>query len=304
MPRAVWLLSVVPVFLLYPTILLADVSALGRIEPQDGIMNITAPIVLEAGNGIVLGKLYVDAGDVVEKDQLLATTESYEVLRALKHESVVSHLSAKREATAAQAIADADCVKAQVTRSEADRRKSLLEQNLSSREEAERASADADFQEASCRASQAAAEASRAKVDVANTLISLRDTMLERANVYAPFAGKVLNIVAWPGEAIGPRGILEFGKTAQMYAIAEVYETDIRQVRVGQQATITTDVLQNPITGTVDKIRPLIRKQDVMNTDPAARKDARIVEVEIKLNDSAQVEDLTNLQVEILIASE
>lgn len=307
MPHGNYLRFLLPLLLLsstaLPSTVYADVSALGRIEPHNGVTNITAPMILEAGNGIVLGALHVKAGDMVEKDQLLATTESYKILKALKQEAEVSLLLARSNAQAAQALADAACVKAQVTRSEADRRKSLLKQNLSSKEEAERASADADFQEASCRASQAEAKAGRASVEVAKTQVDLRQTMLERANVYAPAAGKILNIVTWPGEAIGPKGILEFGKTTQMYAIAEVYETDIQQVAVGQKATITTDVLPGPLAGIVDKIRPLIRKQDVMDTDPAARKDARIIEVEIKLNDSKQVDNLTNLQVEILIAS-
>jgi HlyD family secretion protein len=282
----------------------SDVSALGRIEPEDGIINITAPVVLEAGNGIVLGELYVRAGETVKEGTLLATTEAHDVLEALNHEATVSHELAIRDALAAEALSDADCVKAKVTRKEADRRKSLLKQNLSSIEEAERASADAEFQEASCRASKIVAAASSAKVLVAKSQMALRKTMLERSNVYAPFAGKVLSIAAWPGEAVGPNGIMEFAKTEQMFAIAEVYETDIKAVKPGQSAVVKTNVLEQPLTGTVEKIRPLIRKQDVMGTDPAARKDARIIEVEIKLDDSEAVANLTNLQVEILIVSE
>ena len=38
-----------------------------------------------------------------------------------------------------------------------------------------------------------------------------------------------------------------------------------------------------------------------IGTDPAARKDARIVEVVIELEDSAPAASLTNLQVDVLI---
>ena len=38
-----------------------------------------------------------------------------------------------------------------------------------------------------------------------------------------------------------------------------------------------------------------------MGTDPAARKDARIVEVVIELDESAPAARLTNLQVDVLI---
>jgi HlyD family secretion protein len=283
--------------------LLADVSALGRIEPYNGVVKVTAPVILEAGNGTMLGALHVATGDTVEQGELLATAESYELLEVLRVEAEAAHQLAIKEALAAKALADADCVKARVTRREADRRKSLLEQNLSSLEESERASADAEFQEASCLASQTVATASQARINLARSQILTRQTMLNRANVHAPFAGRVLSIVTWPGEAIGSKGILELARTDQMYAIAEIYETDISGVKVGQNAFISSKALPKTLNGTVEKIRPMVRKQDVQGTDPAARKDARIIEVEIKINDSAAVATLVNLQVEILIES-
>jgi len=60
-------------------------------------------------------------------------------------------------------------------------------------------------------------------------------------------------------------------------------------------------VFEGPLTGSVRYIRPIVRKQDVTDTDPAARKDARIVEVEVALDDPQRVAGLTNLQVKILI---
>ncbi len=87
-----------------------------------------------------------------------------------------------------------------------------------------------------------------------------------------------------------------------MFAIAEVYETDIGRASVGQSARITSNALPNPLTGTVERIRGQVRKQDVTGTDPAARKDARIIEVEIRLDDSGIAAGLTNLQVEIVIS--
>jgi HlyD family secretion protein len=86
-----------------------------------------------------------------------------------------------------------------------------------------------------------------------------------------------------------------------MYAIAEVYETDISRVKVGQGATISSRAIGRPLGGTVERIRQQVRKQDQFGTDPAARKDARIVEVEVRLDDSAPAAALSNLQVEVLI---
>lgn len=45
----------------------------------------------------------------------------------------------------------------------------------------------------------------------------------------------------------------------------------------------------------------MIFKNDVLSVDPAADGDARVVEVKIRLNDSAAVSGLTNLQVDVQI---
>jgi HlyD family secretion protein len=91
------------------------------------------------------------------------------------------------------------------------------------------------------------------------------------------------------------------GDTTLMRAVAEVYETDISQVRVGQTATINSRALPHPVTGKVARIGSMIFKNDVLNVDPAARADARIVEVWIDLDDTTLTERLTNLTVDVVI---
>ncbi len=124
---------------------------------------------------------------------------------------------------------------------------------------------------------------------------------LDRARVTAPAAGLVLDVHARPGERIGPEGILELARVDQMYAIAEVYETDVGRVRVGQRARVTSPALPSALAGRVEWIRPKVEKQDQIGTDPAARKDARVVEVKVRLEDSAAAAPFTNLQVEVEI---
>ncbi len=124
---------------------------------------------------------------------------------------------------------------------------------------------------------------------------------LARTSVYSPIDGQVLEVHTHPGERVGEDGIVELAKTQRMYAIAEVYETDIARVRKGQRATITSPALEGELTGTVEWISLKVAKQDALGTDPAARKDARVVEVKVRLDDSRAAAGLTNLQVEILI---
>jgi len=86
-----------------------------------------------------------------------------------------------------------------------------------------------------------------------------------------------------------------------MYVVAEVYETDIGKIKVGQKATIESEAFEGDITGTVDRLGLRIAKNDVIGTDPAAKTDARIIEVKIKLDESKKVSGLTNLQVRVKI---
>lgn len=131
--------------------------------------------------------------------------------------------------------------------------------------------------------------------------LQLAEARLERTIIRAPRNGRVLRIHTRAGETIHERGILELGNTDQMYAVAEVYETDVPRVRVGQRAEIRSSVLSTPITGRVARVGLLVAKNDVTDTDPAAKTDARVVEVRIQLDNSEPVAGLTNMQVEVAI---
>ena len=122
-----------------------------------------------------------------------------------------------------------------------------------------------------------------------------------RLTLYAPIDGRILNIKIRPGEDVSGGPVLIMGDTSGMRAVAEVYETDISRVRLGQIATISSRALPHPITGTVVRIGDMVFKNDVLNVDPAARADARVVEVWIDLNEPELTERLTNLTVDVSI---
>ena len=76
-------------------------------------------------------------------------------------------------------------------------------------------------------------------------------------------------------------------------------------MEAGQRAAIISEHggFAGKIHGTVDHVGMQIKKQDVLEADPAADKDARVVEVKIRIDaeDNDQVAGLTNLQVRITI---
>jgi len=292
---------VVPLLFLFCQHSFADVAALGRIEPKNGVLKITAPTNSETGFTTIVSELNVDPGETISKGQLLFVTESAALLQALLEESKTAHDLTLKDLGSAEADAKATCILADVKEREAVRRENLAQQNLSSVEEAESARADSRFQNASCTAAKVNIQSMHARAVVAMAEVTRREISLQRAQIKSPIDGIVLNINVWPGEMIGPEGVMDIADTTQMFAIAEVYETDVYHLRVEQKATISSKALPEDLSGQVTLIRPFVRKQDVTGTDPAARKDARIVEVEIAIDDSEQVESLSNLQVEVTI---
>lgn len=143
----------------------------------------------------------------------------------------------------------------------------------------------------------------QAELNQAHTVVQQAQANLDLASVKAPQDGQILKIHTYKGEMVGQQGIVALGQTQQMYAIAEVYETDIDQIRIGQRATISSQGFQGNLKGTVDEIGLQIGKKDSLGTDPASDVDARVVEVKIHLDTTAsqRVEALTNLQVKVLI---
>ena len=148
-----------------------------------------------------------------------------------------------------------------------------------------------DVQVAQAELSEAIASVTEAKAD------------LELAYVKAPVDGQILKIHTFAGERIGNEGIVDLGQTEQMYVVAEVYESDIEQIQIGQAAIISSSALPIKFTGIVEQIGLQVGKKDVFNTDPTLDIDARVFEVKIHLDSShsEQAAGLINLQVEVEI---
>ena len=153
------------------------------------------------------------------------------------------------------------------------------------------------------RVARAQLERAQAEFPIASleAQVAAAEARANRLTLFAPVDGRILNIKIKPGEDVSSGPVLTMGDTSLMRAVAEVYETDIARVQIGQTATITSRALPHPVTGKVVRIGNMVFKNDVLNVDPAARADARIVEVWIDLDDPTLTERLTNLTVDVLI---
>ena len=124
---------------------------------------------------------------------------------------------------------------------------------------------------------------------------------LSYTQLKAPGKGKILWIMARPGELVGaPKPILQMADLSQMAVMAEVYETDIHKVFEGQQVDITSKAENaRKMTGKVVAIGNMIGKNDVVDRDPVAIVDRRVIDVKILLDQPAQAAGLINHQVNV-----
>lgn len=141
------------------------------------------------------------------------------------------------------------------------------------------------------------------EVSAAQAAVERAQANLEQAYVKTSRTSQVLEIHTRAGERVSDEGIAELGQTRQMYAVAEVYESDVSKVRPGQQARVTSDSLPGELQGTVEQVGLQVQRQEVIDTNPAANIDARVVEVRVRLDEasSEKVMGLTNLQITVAI---
>ncbi|GAP96298.1 ABC exporter membrane fusion protein [Leptolyngbya sp. NIES-2104] len=129
------------------------------------------------------------------------------------------------------------------------------------------------------------------------------ETELEQAYIRAPIAGQILKVHTRAGEKISNSGIADLAQNDQMVAVAEVYQSDIANVKVGQNAVITGQGFEGELQGKVSAVGLLVNQQEVFSNQPGENLDRRVVEVKIRLTPEAsqQVSGLTNLQVQTAI---
>ncbi|MEM9137132.1 MAG: HlyD family efflux transporter periplasmic adaptor subunit [Cyanobacteria bacterium P01_F01_bin.42] len=128
---------------------------------------------------------------------------------------------------------------------------------------------------------------------------------LSKSVITAPRSGQILEVYTRPGEQMSSDGIVALGQTNRMLAIAEVYQSDISRVRLGQTVSVTGQAFDGELTGKVIEIGRQISRQSVFSGQPGENLDRRVVEVKVALapEDSQKVSSLSNLQVQAIIST-
>jgi HlyD family secretion protein len=247
------------------------VSALGYLEPAGEVVELAAPSSGIAGSPR-LSQVLVQEGQRVRRGQLLASFDNRPRLQA-----DLAAVNARLQSLQAQI---------RLQRREVDRYSRAASTGAASLVLLEEKRDELVKLEGQWR--EALAQRQGLQVD------------LSQSELRAPMEATVLKIHAQVGERPGAKGVMELGASDQMEAVAEVYESDINRVRVGQSVRLTSE--NGGFSGTLQarvlRISPQVSQRQVLSTDPTGDADARVVEVRLALDPqaAAQVRNLAGLK--------
>jgi HlyD family secretion protein len=301
------------------------VSCLGRIQPEDGVIHVAGPYIWGDSHAPRVASLMVREGDEVRRGQALAVFVGRTNLEASVAQAQAQLAKARLRVEQVKAGArkpDLAAQQAEISRLEAQAEHARAELR---RYEALRTTDDVTDSEVEARrnvvqVSEFALEAARhrlesmqqvpdidvhlADADLAEAEANEQRTRLdfEASTIYAPADGRVLRINAQEGEEVGPSGLMDIARNGSMFVLAEVYETDIGRVRVGQHATISGDLLGTTVlTGVVERISHNVKDAVVMPGDTVSFSDRRVVETLIRLDQNGPAANLIGGRVIVVI---
>lgn len=159
-----------------------------------------------------------------------------------------------------------------------------------------------------------AAETKRAIAQVPLESLKAAKAVAERKvkdiGVSAPAAGRVVKLLAKPGETLANQPVLQIADTSRLVVVAEVYETDVGRLREwlakgSVKAEIDARVVagasgDKSLTGRVTdpkKVATVISRNVLTPLGPREDADRRVVEVEVELDANPAAQNFIGLQV-------
>lgn len=246
------------------------IGALGSIEPRSRVIKVSHNAGAE---GVNIQSLLVQEGSQVNKDDVLAVLADHDKKQA-DAEAVKANIVALNARLASERI------NLNFAEKEYRRYQSLATNSLASQ-----SVIDSKF--LAFRQSQAKIKELIAEIEVAKANLKISEQEIKNTEIRAPITGTVLRIIAWPGERLGDTGLLEIADLSELDVVAEVYETDFPNVKIGQNVEVIIPGVARTYNANVRQLGYQVRKNDLNSTDPLADRDNRIIEVRLTLDEQA-----------------
>jgi HlyD family secretion protein len=186
------------------------------------------------GEGGAVTRVFVDAGDWVQKGQVLVSVDR----------SVQTQQAAALEAQIGVARADL-----QLAQNELDRALQLVDRGFISKADVDRKTATRD--------------AARARVNVANAQLGETRARNARLDIRAPVSGFVLERNVETGQTVsaGSGVLFRLAQDGQMELQAQLSEDDLALVSEGVPASVTPVGTDRQFSGTIWQVSPIINEQ-------------------------------------------
>lgn len=249
----------------------ARVAGAGLVEPSSELVDIGTALP-----GIITD-LRVQAGDFVEKGQVLFTVDD----RAIR--------SSLNESNAAIAEARASIDEAQTARRTARKQLDLYRQvedsAAVSRAEVIEAEGEAD-------AANSRLKLARSRLAAAQARAATARTELGRLTVRAPMAGEILAVNIRPGEFVSTQGgnsapFIRMGETRPLYIRIDIDEADINRVGMGADATVSPrGAASEQVQASFVRAEPLVVPKTSLTNSASERVDVRVLQVLYQLPDT------------------
>lgn len=268
-----------------PELLPRRVSAIGRLEPLGGVSKVSVPSSLSNDR---VREVLVQEGQRVAQGQALAILESQVPLDAAVRKARASIGVAERKLSAQDSVIRRYRAELQQADAEARRARELFASGATSANRMEAQIAQAASAQAQLDEAMANRDTLTAELAESRATLNQDQAELAKATVRAPYGGTVFKINARPGDKVGDAGLLEMGDSRQTGVIAEVYQSDLPEIRVGQGVTITADGFPGKSgRGNVREISRQVSRQSVFSGESGDNVDRRVVEVKIALPQEA-----------------
>jgi multidrug resistance efflux pump len=282
----------------------ARVAAAGRVEPAS-----EERVVAAEATGR-LTEVRVDEGDRVVRGQVLAVIANDErrarvAAAEARLERLLNGARAEERRQARAAVREADAV-AEHARVEVERRRDIVESGAIGREEVDRAERERKVALARLDAAREVlalieAEARVEDLAVARAALDEAKALLERTVVRAPIDGVVTRRHRREGESVVETAAVVTVADASVRRVrAEIDETDVARVAVGQRATVTADAFGGRrFAGRVLRVGLALARKEVLTEEPAERRDTKVLEALIELEDGHELP--LNLRVDVYL---
>ena len=280
----------------------ADIACFGRIQPNGGTVNVSAP------STDTIAQVLVQEGQQVKTGEMLAILSSRDVRQLQLEEARLALTQAELERDSGMRLEQEK--RGNLTDGLNDANKRLADLYANKAEDyvspeyiADREGEIEDLDQ-QLKLSALELEKLRRSTDLgvtrAQKQVAMAETALAESTVRSPLNGRVLKVLGRPGEHVGPV-LFMIGDVSSMFVRAEVYESDALRVKAGQKAVISSAALPAKLSGTVESLGTMIYKSTLDSADATMQTGSRVVETLIRLDPNAWSDRLINLQVDVII---